>query len=79
MVINIICLHIESLRIAIRTEHALLSEENVRVFLSEVKILLLTEVINYQNTMFTKISDNTWHSPPVFRMRLLRSMLLTAR
>lgn len=61
MVINIICLHIESLRIAIRTEHALLSEENVRVFLSEVKILLLTEVINYQNTMFTKISDNTWH------------------
>ncbi|NNS03387.1 helix-turn-helix domain-containing protein [Klebsiella michiganensis] len=61
MVINIICLHIESLRIAIRTERALLSEENVRVFLSEVKILLLTEVINYQNTMFTKISDNTWH------------------
>lgn len=61
MVINIICLHIESLRITIHTECMLLSEEKVRVFLSEVKILLLTEVINYQNMMFTKISDNVWH------------------
>lgn len=61
LVVNIVCLHIESLSVHVSHGKDIISEESLTTFFSEVRILLLTEVISYQNNMFTKVSDNTWH------------------
>ncbi|WP_437616072.1 helix-turn-helix domain-containing protein [Erwinia sp. V71] len=61
LIIDIVCLHIESLRLSITLNGRQAEEDAVDSCLNEIRISLLKEAIRYQNQMFTKVSDNAWH------------------
>ncbi|MCU5772282.1 helix-turn-helix domain-containing protein [Erwiniaceae bacterium BAC15a-03b] len=61
LVIEAICLYIDSLIITIKRYNHCCSENQINGLLNEIKIYLFAEILQQQKKMFRSISDNTWH------------------
>lgn len=59
ILIEAICLYIDSLRVRIPAKNV--SEVLIQVIISDVKLFLYAEVMRIQSSMFSRINENTWH------------------
>lgn len=61
IIIEAVCLYIDSLRIHIKNINSEPENGFVYALINDIKVYFLSGVIKYQNFMFRKVSDNTWH------------------
>ncbi|MEG3129103.1 helix-turn-helix domain-containing protein [Pantoea cypripedii] len=61
IIIEAVCLYIDSLKINIKNIDNNPENGYVHALINDIKVYFLSGVIKYQNLMFRKVSDNTWH------------------